>query len=276
MIGGVGVKKEISEMRFELLAALLIGASSAAVAQCASPSLQAQPTLVQFNTSGVLVFTPNTLNNSLAFTKLTKAGDAIWVAVTVPNNPSGPWSISVTDSQGNTFKKLNQVNDGLPGIQSVAHFVATNIWGDVTTPDTITVHWPSDNYKGVIIAEVAGASGASAVLEGNNARVMDGVVGPGIGDVRSYSWTGKPNTLILAVSMNTYGGCSDAGGTGQPGPGAGTGFTNQLKTWASSDCPSIPLATFETKISDATGNINGAFDSSSGTNYYATVAAGFN
>jgi hypothetical protein len=260
-------------MRFELLAALMIGTSSVAMAQCVSSP--PQPTVVQFNTSGVLVFTPNSLNTSLAFTKLTKAGDAIWVAVTVPNNPSGPWSISVSDSQGNTFKKLNQVNDGAPGNQTVAHFVATNIWGDVTKPDTITVHWPSDNYKGVIIAEVAGASGA-AVLEGNNARVMDGVVGPGTGDARSYSWTGKPNTLILAVSMNTYGGCSDEGGTGQPGPGAGIGFTNQLKTWASSDCPSIPLATFETMISNATGNINGAFDSSSGTNYYASVAVGFN
>jgi hypothetical protein len=115
--------------------------------------------------------------------------------------------------------------------QTVAHFVATNIWGDMT---------------------------------------------PGTGDTRSYSWTGKPNTLILAVSMNTYGGCSDTGGNGQPGPGVGTGFTNQLKTWASSDCPAIPLATFETMISNATGNINGAFDSSSGRNYYATVAAGFN
>ena len=96
---------------------------------------------------------------------MTKAGDAIWVAVTVPNNPTGPWTISVTDSQGNTFKMLNQVNDGPPGTQTVAHFVATNIWGDMTKPDTITVDWPSDNYKGVIIAEVAGASGA-AVLGG--------------------------------------------------------------------------------------------------------------
>ena len=87
-----------------------------------------------------------TNDSTLQFKTATKTGDGIWVAVT-GSDFAGAHTISVSDTQGNTYTLLDQKNDGPPGTQTVAHFYAANIVGDPATPDTITVHWGTDNYK---------------------------------------------------------------------------------------------------------------------------------
>ena len=116
-----------------------------------SPSMRrtaVQPSLLQF--ASTQTKDADFANDStVQFQTPTKTGDAIWVAVTVADF-GGVHAITVSDTQGNTYTLLDQKNDGLPGTQTVAHFYARNIVGDTGTPDTITVHWGFDNYKGVL------------------------------------------------------------------------------------------------------------------------------
>ncbi len=135
------------------------------------------------------------------------------------------------------------------------HFYATNIKGDSgSIPDTVTVQWANDNYKGVLIAEVAGASAASLVghrgtIQAENAPNGDDTVTSGS---IAVSAADAP-ALLLAASMDTYGGTSDEGGDDFPGPTAGSGFTAQDVLWnfdPGQTCTgglACNLATFEAK-----------------------------
>ncbi|MGA2190664.1 MAG: choice-of-anchor D domain-containing protein, partial [Steroidobacteraceae bacterium] len=226
------------------------------------------PQLVQYQTRQTIGNAGHN-NNPVQFTSMTTAGDTIWVAVTL-SDYAGIHTISVTDTQGNSFQELDQENDGTPGWQTVAHFYASNIAGDTTTPDIVTIVWSNENYKGVLITEIAGTTGAPLVA--HSANIQDGL-GAGSNNVTSGSITvGAAQTpaLLLALSMNTTGGSSDLGGSGFGGPSAGTGFTPVATMWNWG----TNLATFETAPVTAAGSVAALFNAPD-TDSYVTVAAVF-
>jgi hypothetical protein len=229
---------------------------------------------------------PDEGNSSVTFSKVTTRGDAIWVAATV-SDYAGIHAISVTDSQNNTYHELGQENDKAPGSQSVAQFYAGNILGGA---DTITVRWTTDNYKGVVAAEIAGVAASplvgssSAVQDGNLPSRSDNVSAAAI----SLGASGTPS-FVIAVTMDTDGGNSDTGGTGYCAVPAGSGFAlvTQLWNWAVAGQPACNLATLETMTVTPTGAgtgsgtgtgadaVAGAFTSTHLSDPYVTVSAVF-
>jgi hypothetical protein len=233
-----------------------------------TPSSGKAPTLVQLNTYQ----TQNTNgenNSNVSFKAATTKGNAIWVAVTVADY-GGVHSISISDSQGNTFTQLDQQNDGAPGSQSVAHFYAANIVGDAAAPDTITVDWGYDDYKGILITEIAGVT--AAPLVGHTSMIQDGLAA-GTNNVTAGPITvasAQTPALLLAVSMNTSGGSSDTGGSGYPGPAAGSGMTSEATFWDWGQ----NLATFVTATVTDAESISSVFNAPD-TDSFVTVAAVF-
>ncbi|MGA2191369.1 MAG: hypothetical protein ABSH33_22870 [Steroidobacteraceae bacterium] len=208
-------------------------------------------------------------NSPVQFTAATKAGDTLWVAVTL-SDFAGAHTISVTDTQGNTFTLLEQSNDGAPGSQSVAHFYAANIAGDATTPDTVTVVWSEENYKGVLIAEISGTTTAPLVGQANN---IQDALGSGSNNVMAGPidlTSAQTPALLVALSMNTSGGSSDTGGNGIGSPTVGSGMTPVTTMWNWG----ANLATFETATITGAESASSTF-SALGTDSYVTVAAVF-
>jgi hypothetical protein len=211
---------------------------------------------------------------NVTFTKATTKGNTIWVAATV-SDYGGAHLISVTDSQNNTYHELNQANDGKPGSQSVAHFYAANIQGGA---DTITVNWTSDNYKGILAAEIAGVT--TTPLDGNNAAIQDGKLASASNNVSSNAVSvnsGRTPALLVALTMGTNGGASDTGGSGYCGVPAGTGFNQVAQMWSFSagGQPMCNLATLETKVITAAGTAAGTFTTTHLSDSYVTVSAVF-
>ena len=232
------------------------------------PVSSSAPKLVQTNTFQTTGANTGT-DVSLAFLNPTKAGDAIWVAVTVPDY-GGVHTISVSDSQGNTYLPLKQLDDPAPGSQSVAHFYAANIHGDAATPDTVKVTWGFDNYQGVLITEISGVT--QRPLVGHNELIQDGLAA-GTDNVKSGAIpvsAAQTPALVLALSMDTSGGTSDIGGSGAPGPAAGTGLTQEMTLWTWGK----PLATFATGTITSAESFTSVF-SASHVDSYVTVAAIF-
>jgi hypothetical protein len=208
-------------------------------------------------------------NSTLPFENLTNAGDTIWVAVTV-SDYAGVHTIAVTDSQNNSYTLLDQENDLAPGSQTVAHFYASNIVGDTSTPDTVTVVWGEDNYKGILVAEISGTTQLTVV--GHNANIQDGLA------VAADAVTSGPinvsaaetPALLVALSMDTTGGVSDTGGSGSAGPTAGSNMTPVATLWNYG----ANLATFETATVTGAESISATFTPLD-TDSYVTVAAVF-
>jgi len=226
------------------------------------------PTLVQMNTYQT-ANTNGENNSTLSFKSATTKGNAIWVVVTVADY-GGVHTISITDTQGNTYTRLDQQNDGSPGSQSVAQFYAANIIGDAAAPDTITVNWGYDDYKGILITEVAGVT--TTPLVGHASRIQDGLAA-GSDNVTSGPITvasGQTPALLVAVSMNTSGGSSDTGGSGYPGPAAGSGMTPVATFWDWGQ----NLATFVTATVTDAESISSVFNAPD-TDSFVTVAAVF-
>jgi hypothetical protein len=232
------------------------------------PQSSSVPRLVQtntFQTSGGNFAT----DTSVQFNAATQAGDTIWVAVTV-SDFGGVHTISVSDTQGNVYILLDQVNDGAPGTQSVAHFYAANIAGDSATPDTITVTWGNDNYKGLLIAEISGTIAAPLAGHAHNDQVG---LGAGSNNVTAGPIdlsSAQTPALLIALSMNTFGGNSDTGGTGFGGPTAGSGMTQVQMSWNWGG----NLATLATASVTGAESVSSVF-SASGAGSYVTVAAAF-
>jgi hypothetical protein len=240
------------------------------------------PNLVQYGSYNSPVCPANNItctppfvgNSSVTFTKVTTKGNAIWVAATV-SDYAGAHAITVTDSQNNTYHELNQGNDKGPGWQSVAQFYAGNILGGA---DTITVSWSSDNYKGVVAAEIAGVSGSP--LLGNTVDIQDGKLVSGSNNLTSNGMgvtaAGTPS-LVVALTMDTDGGGSDTGGTGFCAVSPGSGFTQvaQLWNWSATGQSACNLATFETKMITGAGTVAGSFTTTHLSDPYVTVATIF-
>jgi hypothetical protein len=240
------------------------------------------PNLVQYDTytspacpaNNLTCVPPYVVNSSVTFTRATTKGNAIWVVATV-SDYANVHAITVTDSQNNTYHELNQENDKAPGSQSVAQFYAANIQGGA---DTVTVNWTSDNYKGVLAAEIAGVT--AAPLVGNVAYIQDGKIPFGTENITSNSVSiSSANTpaLLLALTMDTDGGDSDIGGTGFCAVPAGAGFNQiaQLWSWSGGGQPVCKLATFETKTINGAANTAGLFTTSHLSDPYVTVSAVF-
>jgi hypothetical protein len=226
------------------------------------------PGLVQtntFQTTGSNFAT----DTKVQFNAATKAGDTIWVAATVSDSVTAH-TISVSDTQGNVYTLLDQVDDGSPGTQSVAHFYAANIVGDSTTPDTITVTWDYDNYKGVLIAEISGTTATPLAGHAHNDQVG---LGAGSNNVTAGPMnlsSSQTPALLVALSMNTFGGASDTGGTGIGGPTAGKGMAQIEMSWNWG----ANLATFATASVTGAESVSSLF-SASGAGSYVTLAAAF-
>jgi hypothetical protein len=226
------------------------------------------PRLVQTNTFQTTDANYAT-DTTVQFNAATKAGGTIWVAATV-SDFGGVHTISVSDTQRNVYTLLYQVNDGAPGTQSVAHFYAANIVGDSTTPDTITVTWGNDNYKGVLIAEISGTTAAPLAGHAHNDQVG---LGEGSNNVTAGPIdlsSAQTPALLVALSMNTFGGTSDTGGTGIGGPAAGNGMTQVQMSWNWGG----NLATLATASVTGAESVSSLF-SASGAGSYVTVAAAF-
>ena len=226
------------------------------------------PTLSQFVTYQT-VDAADEGNSTIQFKSPTVAGDTLWVVVTV-SDFAGTHSITLSDTQGNEFIALDQENDGAPATQSLAHFYAANIAGDASTPDTITVHWGSDNYKGIMAADISGASHTPLIA--HTANTQDGLA-KGTANVTSTGMSVPTNdvpALLVALSMNASGGTSDTGGSGAAGATASTGFTQvaQFWNWGAN------LGTLSTKVVSTAGDVSANFDAPD-TDSYVTVAAVF-
>ena len=245
------------------------------------------PTLRQFNSAQTTGTSQFEADFPSQFKTPTAKGSTLWVAATIPND-GGQNDLKVVDTQGNTFVALDELHDTGRGAQSVWHFYASNIKGDASsTPDTVTVQWANDNYKGVLIAEVAGASSASLVghagnIQAENAPSGDDTVTSGL---IAVSAADAP-ALLLSASMDTYGGTSDEGGDDFPGPIAGSGFTSEDLLWnfdPGQTCTgglACNLATFEARTITGAGSAAGVFTAraprtSSEPGTYVTVAAVF-
>lgn len=224
------------------------------------------PKVVQYN----IYQTVNALGENqsiLRFNSATHAGNLIWVAVTV-SDYAGAHTISITDTQGNNYMLLDQENDGRPGSATVAHFYARNIVGDSSTPDTITVTWGYDNYKGVLAVEISGASG----LVGHSGNIQDSL-GQGTNNVTTASVavsSGQTPALLVALSYNTSGGSSDTGGSGFGGPTAGAGMSQVTQLWDYG----VNLGTFATREITSAGNVAATFNAPD-TDSYVTIQAIF-
>jgi hypothetical protein len=208
-------------------------------------------------------------DSTVSFKSATTQGNAIWVAVTVPDY-GGIHAISISDSQGNNYSQLDQQNDGAPGSQTVAHFYAANIVGDTSAPDIITVNWGYDDYKGILITEIAGVT--TTPLVGHASRVQDNLA-VGTNNVTSGPITvasTQTPALLLAVSMNTSGGSSDTGGSGFPGPAAGSGMSPVATFWNWGQ----NLATFVSATITDPETISSVFNAPD-TDSFVTVAAVF-
>jgi hypothetical protein len=208
------------------------------------------PYLAQFATHQT-VNTRREGNSTVQFNTLTTYGDTIWVAATV-SDYGVDHTISVTDTQGNTYKPLGiPENDRAPGWQSVAHFYASKIPGDTSTPDTVTIHWGSDDYKGVIIAEIGGTHAIPLVGQSANIqdRLAQGVNNVTSGSIDLSALPLNTSAIVVGLSMNTSGGSSNTGGSGYGAPSAGTCpplaatcFTQVAQFWDWG----LPLAILET------------------------------
>jgi hypothetical protein len=232
------------------------------------PQSSSGPRLVQTNTFQTTDANYAT-DTTVQFNAATKAGDTIWVAATV-SDFGAVHTISVSDTQRNVYTLLYQVDDGAPGTQSVAHFYAANIVGDSTTPDTITVTWGNDNYKGVLIAEISGTTASPLAGHAHNDQVG---LGAGSNNVTAGPIdlsSAQTPALLVALSMNTFGGTSDTGGTGIGGPTAGNGMTQVQMSWNWG----VNLATFATASVTGAESVSSLF-SASGAGSYVTVAAAF-
>jgi hypothetical protein len=213
-------------------------------------------------------------NSSVTFSKSTTKGNAIWVVATV-SDYGGTHAITVTDSQNNTYHELNQGNDRAPGSQSVAQFYAGNIAGGA---DTITVNWGADNYKGILVAEIAGVKGSPLIA--NTVNIQDGGIAGGNSNITSDGMAvaaAQTPGLLVAVTMDTDGGGSDTGGTGFCAVPAGAGFTQiaQFWNWSPTGQPACNLATFESKVISGAGNYAGTFTTTHQSDPYVTVATVF-
>jgi hypothetical protein len=236
------------------------------------------------------------VNSIVTLKSATKGGDTLWVVGTIPNDLNGvgtlPGPISVVDCTPSNFNgtdcngsadKFQQLGSDLidnpNGQQSMAQFYATNITAGVKY---VVVHWDNDNYKGVIAVEVGGVTSTSLVgssgLMQNSGFTLNA---DGIDSGNITVSAAQAPALLLAISMDTFGGFSDTGGDDTGGPLYGTSFDDitYMWNWSPGDtCKGsigCTTAIFETKSISSAGTYSGQFTAQSSQGQYVTVSAVF-
>ena len=271
--------------------------TSEAAAETGSPDGSSAPYIVQKHIeqtnggSGVWEL------NSVVPIASTKAGDTLWVVATIPNDLNGsgtlPGPISVVDCIASKFKNgdcegsedtFNQLGsdevDNPLGEQSIAQFAATNIKAGVRY---VVVHWDYDNYKGVLAVEIGNVKSSSVVAHSGSIQNN-----PPNTDTNGLSYGNmtvpKADTpaLLLAVSMDTYGGYSDTGGDDSRGPyyGSSSEFTGITLMWNWSpgekcNGGTCDQAAFESRLITGNGIYSGDFTAYTTAGQYITVSAIF-
>ncbi len=262
-------------------------AAAFTVASNTNPVPGSGPTLVQYNihqtygssaSGGPLVWENDSV---VQFKAGTKPGNTIWVVLTMSDYAGVHNEATITDTQGNTYFRLDQVNDPVfmpllsnptqnvtGGAQSVEQFYATRIAGDSGAPDTITVHWNTEDYKGVLATEISSTTGTPLV--GFNGAFQDNLLS-GTNNISSGNIpvnSGQTPALLMALSFNTL---QTSAQPSAPKPGIGFTQITTLWDWATGTGPSTTL---EMKSVTSGGNLAGIF-SAPGTDNYVTVAAVF-
>jgi hypothetical protein len=203
-------------------------------------------------------------NSSVAFTTPTRAGNTIWLAVATERT-STP-AITVSDSQGNVYHRLDQRNDGAPGFLTVAHFYAAHIAGDGSTPNTVTVHVRNDRRRELVVAEIAGTAATPVVSHAARRQNRTASDGGSISTGSLAVPAGSAPALVLALCMNANG-ALDPPSSGSPA--AGPGYTEVGQFWAGS-----LRATLETGNLTSPGDAIATFRALD-VNPYVTLAAVF-
>lgn len=257
------------------------------VAADQNPTGGSGPALVQYNihqtygssaSGGPLVWENDSV---VQFKAGTQPGNTIWVVLTMSDYAGVHNEATITDTQGNAYTRLNQINDPLfmpalnnpsqnatGGAQTVEQFYATRIAGDSGAPDTITVHWNTEDYKGVLVTEIGGATGSPLV--GFNGAFQDNLLA-GTDNISSGPISinsGQTPALVMALSFNTL---QNSAQPSAPKPGAGFTQITTLWDWAIGTGPSTTL---EMKNVSSGGNMAGIF-SAPGIDNYVTLAAVF-
>lgn len=147
-----------------------------------------------------------------------QAGSAILVYATESNGGKAGLAITASDSQGNPYTKLDQVDD-----TSNAAWMTTMSFAAFNVPAgtlSVTVRWKELEWQGVLVAEVAGVNSLPQLvhaknLQRNGSKAADAIT-TGLLTVQG------PGLLLglAAPSLDTRG-----------APNPGTGFQKEVTTW---------------------------------------------
>ena len=209
--------------------------------------------------------TCNALSATMAAATL--AGSTIYVVFTEPNCCSGGdgTPVYITDSQGNTYTQLDQIDD-LVASQTVVHFAAYNIKGGALT---VNATFNTNDFIGMVAVEISGVTAAPLIAHKGNLQTVSGTTA---NSITSGNLAGGSNPAILvAVSSNTSENSNPAA------PLASTGFTSGGSFWnwnGYQGTPNAPGTTLESKVLSSPGSVAATF-SPPGSDNYITVAALF-
>jgi hypothetical protein len=146
-------------------------------------------------------------------------GSTILVFATESNGGNAGMPITVTDSVGNPFSKLDQVDDTSNAAwQSMFSFAAYNVPAGT---EQVTVKYKELEWQGVLVVEVAGVTSLPLLQHVGNVQHGTGTTTDAITS-GSMSAGATPGTVI-GLSMATL----DTKGA----PKAGTGFTASASMW---------------------------------------------
>ncbi len=147
------------------------------------------------------------------------AGSSILVFVTEANAGNTGLPITITDTSGNVYTKLDQVDDKTNAAwQSLFSFVAYDVHPGTTT---LTIKFQQVEWQGVLAVEVGGVTSLPTIEHKGNVQYGTGT---GINAVTSGLLTaGTSPGVLIGLSTPTL----DTKGA----PNAGTGFTSVVTVW---------------------------------------------
>lgn len=157
-----------------------------------------------------------------SFTNPTQAGNAIVALWTVSDYAGIHTGLSASDTQGNAYTQQNQTNTNpTGGAESTALFTASNIPGDVSTPDVVSFFFSPDSvedYQASFNIEVTGVGPNPVVAQSGN---VQNALAPGTANINSGNiviTAAMLPCILVAMAFNS----SDAGSNVYtPTPGAG-------------------------------------------------------
>jgi hypothetical protein len=188
------------------------------------------------------------------------------VFATESNGGNKGLAITVGDSAGNPYTKLDQVDDTSNAAwESLFSFYTPNV--SAGSPN-ITVTWKELEWQGVLVVEVAGV--ASGPMIQHIGSVQHGV-GTGANAITSgaITTTGAPGTLIgiSSATLDTKG-----------APNPGTGFTSSATAWnwgGRENTATVPAARLEYQHYASPGDVAATFTAVASGDSWDTLAVFF-